>query len=503
MKQSVAAQFVQENLKTIFAYALSRVEHKEDAEDLTGDIVVAILQSAEKLRDENAFYGYVWAIAANTCKTFLRRRSRMPSCELDESLQAEDDVAAEVERSDELKRLRRELALLSAEYRECTVAYYYDGLSCAQTAQKLGISLEMVKYYLFKTRKILKEGIAMEREFGEKSFRPAKFEFVTIFSGDYNAEYRNLFNRKLPGNILLSAYDVPMSVRELAVELGVASVYLEDELALLQKYHLIDANGGKYQTSLLIFTEAFTEEYHRTCTARYTQPLASILQKVKCKLPEVRRICGSTLSDERLLWPLLWFLMRQGHAAFEQKRPQDTNDTIYKGATGINYGVTSDLPEESPYRCDAFAGYYGFHMDICASFADFGVLPAKNHFANADKASFTQDMVRDNYLCIGKNASDALSALLAEEIKGFCTLYEELLKTAIELMQVHAPSHVTPMAERILAKTLFFRTVGLIGALAVRGGELSLPLAEDTRPMAVYFYPAEQELNAFSDCQVK
>ncbi len=501
MKQS-AAQFVQENLKTIFAYALSRVEHKEDAEDLTQEIVVAILQSVDKLRDENAFYGYVWAIAANTCKTFLRKRSQLPLSELDENLQAKDDVESEVERSDEYKRLRRELALLSSEYRECTVAYYYDGLSCAQTAQKLGISLEMVKYYLFKTRKILKEGIAMEREFGEKSFRPAEFEFVTIFSGNYNAEYRNLFNRKLPGNILLSAYDMPMSVRELAVELGVASVYLEDELALLKKYHLIDERGGKYQTSLLIYTEPFTEEYHRTCVARHTQQLAGVLQNVKSKLSEVKKICNSTLSDDRLLWPLLWYLMRGGHDAFEQKRPQDTNDTIYTGATGVNYGVSYDLPADSPYRCDAFAGYYGYRMDICASFADFGVLPAKNRFADADKALFTQDMVRDKYLCIDKNTSDALSLLFAEEINGFCSLYEDLLNTAVELMQAHAPSHVAPMAERILAKTLFFRTVGLIGVLAVNGGVPEKPSENDTYPVAVYFYPASQAPDWRDKCQV-
>ena len=76
----------------------------------------------------------------------------------------------------------------------------------------------MVKYYLFKTRKILKEGISMEREFGEKSFRPSPFEFRTIFTGVFNQEYHNLFARKLPGQILLAAYYTPMTIRELAIE---------------------------------------------------------------------------------------------------------------------------------------------------------------------------------------------------------------------------------------------------------------------------------------------
>ena len=60
LQQPDVIQFIEENLKTIFAYALSRVSNKEDAEDLTNDIVVAMLQSADRLQNQEAFYGYVW-----------------------------------------------------------------------------------------------------------------------------------------------------------------------------------------------------------------------------------------------------------------------------------------------------------------------------------------------------------------------------------------------------------------------------------------------------------
>ena len=68
---------VEENMKTIFAYALSRVSHREDAEDLAGDIILAILKSAPKIRDDNAFFGYIWAIAANTYRKYLRGKGRL------------------------------------------------------------------------------------------------------------------------------------------------------------------------------------------------------------------------------------------------------------------------------------------------------------------------------------------------------------------------------------------------------------------------------------------
>ena len=182
MEQRQVSLFIEENLKTIYAYALSRVSNKEDAADLAEDIILAILQSASRLRDEHAFFGYIWAIAANTYKKYLRKKNAHSHTKLDQDIASYDmDVVSELIKNDEMNMLRRELAILAKEYRECTVAYYMEGLSCADTAKKLHISLDMVKYYLFKTRKILKEGISMEREFGEKSYKPSIFHFVTIF----------------------------------------------------------------------------------------------------------------------------------------------------------------------------------------------------------------------------------------------------------------------------------------------------------------------------------
>ena len=57
MKDTQAVQFVQENLKTLFSYSLSKVSSWEDAQDLTSEIVLAILQSADKMKNANAPQG--------------------------------------------------------------------------------------------------------------------------------------------------------------------------------------------------------------------------------------------------------------------------------------------------------------------------------------------------------------------------------------------------------------------------------------------------------------
>lgn len=481
MEQRQVSLFIEENLKTIYAYALSRVSNKEDAADLAEDIILAILQSASRLRDDHAFFGYIWAIAANTYKKYLRKKNAHSHTKLDQDIASYDmDVVSELIKNDEMNMLRRELAILAKEYRECTVAYYMEGLSCADTAKKLHISLDMVKYYLFKTRKILKEGISMEREFGEKSYKPSIFHFVTIFSGQFNREYRNLFKRKLPGNILVSAYYTPMTVRELAIELGVASVYLEDEIELLVEYGLLTVlSKGKYQTNLVIFTEDYTNEFIRAAENKYLSKLTDILQGVKSKLPEIRRIgfTGSNYDDNHLVWAFLFDLMREGNIIFEESHPKsERKSKIYDGATGINYGI--DYNEEcGEYTCRAFAGYAGIDDKRFAIFADFGILPETNHYSKT--ADFSTAPV------LTKEQKEQMEAILSEEINQFAELYFCLSNLGTQIMAVHAPKSVGNMVEEVIAQTIFFRTVGIIGALAVHSGELSVPEKESVKPVLV------------------
>ena len=517
MQTTDVTKFIEENLKTIFAYALSRVSHKEDAEDLTNDIVVAILQSADKLKSPEAFYGYIWGIAANTYRKFLRKKARRGQEVYVEALQnaesaegflegngydrfaMEEDFAEELAESLEQKeneaKLRREIALLSYEHRECTVAYYFEELSCAEVARRLQISLEMVKYYLFKTRKILKEGISMEREFGEKSFKPEPFEFVTIFAENFNREYYNLFNRKLPGQILLAAYYTPMSVRELAIELGVASVYLEDELALLEKYQLVTKNiHGKFQTNLVIYTDDYTKEFQREAKKFAVPAMKDILVKLKGKLGEIRGInkCCATLSDERLLWGLLWPMVLLGNRRFSEKHPElAKKGEIYQGAAGTNYG-TVENEYEGKYGCYSFAGYSGIDDNFYAMAADFSVLPEKNRYFTGLNMEMFKKKIYDTvagtmepeFLVFTEAEEDMLCRILDTLTEQMAELYEKLYLCACDVMKQHAPEQVEAVTERIIFQTLLFRAIGLFGGFAMESGELLLPDVEG--PLACY-----------------
>ena len=159
-------QLITENMQSIFGFALTRLGNIAEAESLASNILYEMIRSAPKLKDEERFYGFLWKVAEHVYVDYLRQKTKNTSrtAELDESVADESGSALdEIVQKEELNLLRRELSLLSKQYREATVLYYIENLSCSEAAEKLQISTEMVKYYLFRARKIIREGMNMER----------------------------------------------------------------------------------------------------------------------------------------------------------------------------------------------------------------------------------------------------------------------------------------------------------------------------------------------------
>ena len=255
MKRNTLDNLIVENMKTILGFSISRLQNMQEAEELASEIVYKLLVSGRNLRDEAKFYPFMWRVSENTYADYLRGKSKRKYEEISENLTDENFSPDDFILKEEMTRLRRELSLLSDQYRECTVLYYINNLNCRQISERLSISMEMVKYYLFRARKIIREGINLNRTLGEKSYNPVRFEidFWGTKAGDDN-EYRSFRERKIRGNILLAAYYTPISAQELSIELGVAMPYLEDELCLLEKSQYLIIKNGKYLTNIPIFT---------------------------------------------------------------------------------------------------------------------------------------------------------------------------------------------------------------------------------------------------------
>lgn len=110
MEREKVAKLLSDNLKNIFAFSLSRLYDRSEAEDLTNDIICEVLKCARGLKNDDAFYGFMWRIAENTFKKRIRK-SNFQTIEFDESFVGTYWATPEEEylKTEELHLLRREL----------------------------------------------------------------------------------------------------------------------------------------------------------------------------------------------------------------------------------------------------------------------------------------------------------------------------------------------------------------------------------------------------------
>lgn len=179
MNETQRIEKITEVSKTIFSYCMAKTKTRADAEDLSQDILCELIKSLNSIRDDRAFYSFMWAVAGNVYKQWCRKKAKSSTVELIDDISEEIDYEFGFE--SDIYILRRELTLLSEKYRRATILYYIDGKSCSEIASVLDISESMVKYLLFKSRKILKEGMNMDRKLGALSYNPKNFfHFITV-----------------------------------------------------------------------------------------------------------------------------------------------------------------------------------------------------------------------------------------------------------------------------------------------------------------------------------
>jgi RNA polymerase sigma factor (sigma-70 family) len=250
---------ITEAAKTVFSYCLARTATREEAEDLAQDILLEILKLHRNIRDDQAFYGFMWAVAGNVCRNWYRKRAKRVHLELDDNTSDDSDLDSQLALNGDLALLRRELSLLSDHHRKVTIAYYFSGLSVREISKAQHLSESMVKYLLFKTRQILKGGMNMDREYGELCYNPRKLT-LAIWGSLTNKARPQCPRNMIAQNILMACYNERCTAQEISLQIGVAVPYLEQDLNALSEFGALIKTGSKYATNLVIFTKEYTVE---------------------------------------------------------------------------------------------------------------------------------------------------------------------------------------------------------------------------------------------------
>lgn len=134
-------------------YFARRVRPRSDAQELAQEVYFRLLRvpDADAIRNPE---GYLYAIAANLIKEraaqhhLSRRRVPLEDAVLPEALSEEPSCPDILDTARRARRMREVLRQLPVKCQAAVTLHYWHGLSYAETAQQLGISVNMVKKYL-------------------------------------------------------------------------------------------------------------------------------------------------------------------------------------------------------------------------------------------------------------------------------------------------------------------------------------------------------------------
>ena len=268
MRDRLMGEFVENYMEKLFYFCLKKTGNHIEAEDLTQDIALQIVTALNKGTIPTSFSAWVWQIARNRYSAWAKekhnRNESVTGSDIgDYEIEYEsENILDEMIHTEQLALLRRELAFIKSEYRKIVGAYYIENKSVREIAELLSLPANTVKSRLLRARQILKEGMDMAREFGKLSYKPEDIDFIS--NGLLGSEHEpwNFISRSLCKNILLAAYRTPSTAEELAMEVGVALPYMEEELRALVDATLMKKNGKLYETNFFIVSAEAQEKIY-------------------------------------------------------------------------------------------------------------------------------------------------------------------------------------------------------------------------------------------------
>jgi RNA polymerase sigma factor (sigma-70 family) len=168
-QESAYSQLLERYRDAVFHTVYKIVPNKDDADDLTMEAFCKAFHSLGSYRPTFSFSTWLFRIAINHGIDFLRKR-KMQVFSIDQPMDPENAVSYKQTLVDEgldpedqlilqeqYAQLRSLVAQLTGRYRLMIEMRYFEGLTYAEIAEELNVSVGTVKAQLFRARAILRE----------------------------------------------------------------------------------------------------------------------------------------------------------------------------------------------------------------------------------------------------------------------------------------------------------------------------------------------------------
>lgn len=284
-KQELLKYFDEDLMDKLFGFCYARTNDSYEAGELCSDIIFALVKASHSKGEITSLYPFIWKVARNVYADFSNGRRKYVNTfyegNADEVLQYITVEEPEDNSNELLDAVYRRIAFLTKAYREVMIMYYIDGLSTAEIAKKQNTSEVAIRQRLFSARQKIKSEVEKMTETYNRPLSLDKVDYVIWGTG--NPEWgdpREICTRMFSNHIIWLCHKKPMSAAEIAEELNVPTVYVEEELEILAKgkngeYGFLHrTDNGKYAINFILLDKEviesantlYTEQLPRICS---------------------------------------------------------------------------------------------------------------------------------------------------------------------------------------------------------------------------------------------
>lgn len=244
---------LEQHMNYLFSAALKKCGNFQDAEDLTSEVLLAALSCPKEIKDVKSWLS---GVLNHKYYDMLRKKYKQPIVSInlmEEALLQYEPEAYEPSDTPSEEEIRREVAYLSGKYREVIVRHYLNGEKVQDIADSLRIPKGTVLSRLSAGREQIKKGFDSMERFEKQSYQPERLEISCNGSMGMNHEPWSLVEGDLmKQNILITAYEKPLTCVEIALALGIPTAYIENAVNDLLAAELMRQTGNKVFTDFMI-----------------------------------------------------------------------------------------------------------------------------------------------------------------------------------------------------------------------------------------------------------
>ena len=310
--------FDKEILQKLFYFSLKKTGDPYEAEELVQETAIEMLRMLNNGYQPDNFTAWIWTVIRKRyARWYKKKKSKLSRFEPEDvseyaEIASDDFVEDNILYNEDIELLRRELALLTKDYREIVVSYYIESRKIEEISTIIGLPEGTVKRKLYEARQNIKEGMKMVRTKGQRSYAPDEIyiSYTVNNSPDpypYGLPW-NLMKQLSSKNIALELYNNPLTLEELSLSLGIALPYIEDELTvLLENDVIIKCPDGRLETNFIIFN-AETQQRIMEITEETGKSISPLIcGTIEKNMERIKNIgfINNDMPSEYLNWCLL------------------------------------------------------------------------------------------------------------------------------------------------------------------------------------------------------